>query len=260
MTSGRVRAACCSSPTTWRSVLAPSTPPPPCARSAPRRGAPPTSSPPAGRPTGAMARTPTGLQHYYQYQVILKPSPPDSQALYLESLGALGIDPLSHDIRFVEDDWESPTLGAWGLGWEVWCDGMEVTQFTYFQQVGGIDCDPVSGRVHLWPRAPRHVRAGGRERLRPRLERGRGGGPLVACRDQRPVAARIIASAPYHEIAPRRSSGSVAGQPDRASSAWKDIRSPYSRMPPLACSPVRKTCCQRPCVSGGSGARMSSLA
>jgi glycyl-tRNA synthetase alpha chain len=100
---------------------------------------------PSRRPTdGRYGENPNRLQHYYQYQVILKPSPVDSQELYLGSLRALGIDPLEHDIRFVEDDWESPTLGAWGLGWEVWCDGMEVSQFTYFQQVGGIDCDPVS--------------------------------------------------------------------------------------------------------------------
>ena len=100
---------------------------------------------PSRRPAdGRYGENPNRLQHYYQFQVILKPSPPDSQALYLASLERLGIDPLAHDIRFVEDDWESPTLGAWGLGWEVWCDGMEVTQFTYFQQVGGIDCDPVS--------------------------------------------------------------------------------------------------------------------
>ncbi|MBT5413574.1 MAG: glycine--tRNA ligase subunit alpha [Rhodospirillaceae bacterium] len=100
---------------------------------------------PSRRPTdGRYGENPNRLQHYYQYQVILKPSPADSQDLYLRSLAALGIDPMAHDIRFVEDDWESPTLGAWGLGWEVWCDGMEVTQFTYFQQVGGIDCDPVS--------------------------------------------------------------------------------------------------------------------
>ncbi len=100
---------------------------------------------PSRRPTdGRYGENPNRLQHYYQFQVILKPSPPDSQELYLESLVELGIDPMKHDIRFVEDDWESPTLGAWGLGWEVWCDGMEVTQFTYFQQVGGFDCDPVS--------------------------------------------------------------------------------------------------------------------
>ncbi|ABC23751.1 glycine--tRNA ligase subunit alpha [Rhodospirillum rubrum] len=99
---------------------------------------------PSRRPTdGRYGENPNRLQHYYQFQVILKPSPADPQALYLDSLRALGIDPLKHDIRFVEDDWESPTLGAWGLGWEVWCDGMEVTQFTYFQQVGGFDCDPV---------------------------------------------------------------------------------------------------------------------
>ncbi|MHB1220171.1 MAG: glycine--tRNA ligase subunit alpha [Alphaproteobacteria bacterium] len=100
---------------------------------------------PSRRPAdGRYGENPNRLQHYYQYQVILKPSPADPQAVYLDSLRELGIDPLKHDIRFVEDDWESPTLGAWGLGWEVWCDGMEVTQFTYFQQVGGIDCDPVS--------------------------------------------------------------------------------------------------------------------
>ncbi|MGB0672182.1 MAG: glycine--tRNA ligase subunit alpha [Rhodospirillales bacterium] len=99
---------------------------------------------PSRRPTdGRYGENPNRLQHYYQYQVLLKPSPADPQQLYLESLYHLGIDPARHDIRFVEDDWESPTLGAWGLGWEVWCDGMEVTQFTYFQQVGGIECDPV---------------------------------------------------------------------------------------------------------------------
>jgi glycyl-tRNA synthetase alpha chain len=100
---------------------------------------------PSRRPKdGRYGENPNRLQHYYQYQVLLKPSPPNSQELYLESLRRLGVDPNAHDIRFVEDDWESPTLGAWGLGWEVWCDGMEVTQFTYFQQVGGIECDPVA--------------------------------------------------------------------------------------------------------------------
>ncbi|WES32239.1 glycine--tRNA ligase subunit alpha [Varunaivibrio sulfuroxidans] len=100
---------------------------------------------PCRRPTdGRYGENPNRLQHYYQFQAMLKPSPIDSQALYLDSLRALGVDPLAHDIRFVEDDWESPTLGAWGLGWEVWCDGMEVSQFTYFQQVGGIECDPVA--------------------------------------------------------------------------------------------------------------------
>ena len=99
---------------------------------------------PSRRPTdGRYGENPNRLQHYYQYQVILKPSPLESQELYLESLVSIGIDPMAHDIRFVEDDWESPTLGAWGLGWEVWCDGMEVSQFTYFQQVGGFDCNPV---------------------------------------------------------------------------------------------------------------------
>ena len=100
---------------------------------------------PSRRPTdGRYGENPNRLQHYYQFQVLLKPSPAESQELYLQSLYHLGIDPGLHDIRFVEDDWESPTLGAWGLGWEVWCDGMEVTQFTYFQQVGGIECNPVA--------------------------------------------------------------------------------------------------------------------
>ncbi len=103
---------------------------------------------PSRRPKdGRYGENPNRLQHYYQFQVIMKPSPADILDLYLESLGAIGIDPMQHDIRFVEDDWESPTLGAWGLGWEVWCDGMEVTQFTYFQQVGGFDCNPVSGEI-----------------------------------------------------------------------------------------------------------------
>lgn len=93
------------------------------------------------------AQNPNRLQHYYQYQVILKPSPDNIQDLYLESLAAIGIDAMEHDIRFVEDDWENPTVGAWGLGWEVWCDGMEVSQFTYMQQVGGIDCFPVAGEL-----------------------------------------------------------------------------------------------------------------
>ncbi len=100
---------------------------------------------PSRRPSdGRYGENPNRLQHYYQYQVILKPSPANSQDLYLGSLKEIGLDPAKHDIRFVEDDWESPTLGAWGLGWEVWCDGMEVTQYTYFQQVGGIECDPVA--------------------------------------------------------------------------------------------------------------------
>ena len=103
---------------------------------------------PSRRPKdGRYGENPNRLQHYYQFQVILKPSPDNLQQLYLESLRVLGITPEGHDIRFVEDDWESPTLGAWGLGWEVWCDGMEVTQFTYFQQVGGIECNPVSGEL-----------------------------------------------------------------------------------------------------------------
>jgi glycyl-tRNA synthetase alpha chain len=100
---------------------------------------------PSRRPTdGRYGENPNRLQHYYQYQVLLKPSPLNIQDMYLDSLRCLGIDPLDHDIRFVEDDWESPTLGAWGIGWEVWLDGMEVTQFTYFQQSGGFDLSPIS--------------------------------------------------------------------------------------------------------------------
>ncbi|MBM4288045.1 MAG: glycine--tRNA ligase subunit alpha [Deltaproteobacteria bacterium] len=107
---------------------------------------------PSRRPTdGRYGENPNRLQHYYQYQVILKPSPLDIQEQYLDSLKALGIDPLAHDIRFVEDDWESPTLGAWGLGWEVWLDGMEITQFTYFQQAGGIDLHPISVELTYGP-------------------------------------------------------------------------------------------------------------
>src|SRR5688572_1588605 len=103
---------------------------------------------PSRRPTdGRYGENPNRLQPYYQFQVLMKPSPPDIQNLYLQSLKLLGFDPLTHDIRFVEDNWESPTLGAWGLGWEVWLNGMEVTQFTYFQQVGGLECRPVSGEI-----------------------------------------------------------------------------------------------------------------
>jgi glycyl-tRNA synthetase alpha chain len=103
---------------------------------------------PSRRPKdGRYGENPNRLQHYYQFQVILKPSPPDIQQLYLNSLKAIGIDSTVHDIRFVEDDWESPTLGAWGLGWECWCDGMEVSQFTYFQQVAGFECAPVAGEL-----------------------------------------------------------------------------------------------------------------
>jgi len=103
---------------------------------------------PSRRPKdGRYGDNPNRLQHYYQYQVVLKPSPDDIQDRYLESLKSVGVDPAEHDIRFVEDDWESPTLGAWGLGWEVWLDGMEVTQFTYFQEVGGLACKPVLGEI-----------------------------------------------------------------------------------------------------------------
>ena len=121
---------------------------------------------PSRRPKdGRYGENPNRLQHYYQLQVILKPSPDDLQELYLKSLYAIGIDPKIHDIRFVEDDWESPTLGAWGLGWECWCDGMEVSQFTYFQQVAGFECAPVVRRTDLRARAAGDVCAGRRERL-----------------------------------------------------------------------------------------------
>ncbi|MFA5522538.1 MAG: glycine--tRNA ligase subunit alpha [Castellaniella sp.] len=103
---------------------------------------------PSRRPTdGRYGDNPNRLQHYYQYQVVLKPAPADIIDLYIDSLRTLGIDPAEHDVRFVEDDWENPTLGAWGLGWEVWLNGMEITQFTYFQQVGGLDCNPVMGEI-----------------------------------------------------------------------------------------------------------------
>ncbi len=103
---------------------------------------------PSRRPKdGRYGENPNRLQHYYQYQVVLKPSPPDILDAYLASLEAIGIDPREHDVRFVEDDWENPTLGAWGLGWEVWLNGMEITQFTYFQQVGGLDCKPIMGEI-----------------------------------------------------------------------------------------------------------------
>ena len=103
---------------------------------------------PSRRPTdGRYGENPNRLQHYYQFQVVMKPSPKDFQELYLGSLRSLGVDTLVHDIRFVEDNWESPTLGAWGLGWEVWLNGMEVSQFTYFQQVGGLECYPVTGEI-----------------------------------------------------------------------------------------------------------------
>ena len=103
---------------------------------------------PCRRPTdGRYGENPNRLQHYYQFQVVLKPSPDNIQELYLGSLAAMGIDTLTHEVRFVEDNWESPTLGAWGLGWEIWLNGMEVTQFTYFQQVGGLECSPVTGEI-----------------------------------------------------------------------------------------------------------------
>ena len=129
---------------------------------------------PSRRPTdGRYGENPNRLQHYYQYQVVMKPNPDDILDLYIGSLKALGVDPLVHDLRFVEDNWESPTLGAWGLGWEVWLNGMEVTQFTYFQQAGGLECQPGDRRDHLRPRAPGDVPAERRQRVRPRLDAGR---------------------------------------------------------------------------------------
>ena len=127
---------------------------------------------PSRRPAdGRYGENPNRLQHYHQYQVMLKPNPPDMQDLYLGSLEAVGIDLALHDIRFVEDDWENPTVGAWGLGWEVWCDGMEISQYTYFQQVGGLDVCPGRRRADLRSRAARALRPGRRERLRPGLQR-----------------------------------------------------------------------------------------
>ena len=129
---------------------------------------------PSRRPKdGRYGENPNRLQHYYQFQVTLKPSPPDIQDLYLKSLAAIGIDASVHDIRFVEDDWESPTLGAWGLGWECWCDGMEVTQFTYFQQVAGFECAPVAGEItYGLERLAMYVQGVDRV-LRPQLQRPR---------------------------------------------------------------------------------------
>ena len=142
---------------------------------------------PSRRPTdGRYGQNPNRLGHYYQYQVILKPSPADCQALLLDSYRAIGIDPLLHDVRFVEDDWESPTLGAWGLGWEVWCDGMEVTQFTYFQQVGGIPV-AVPSAEFTYGRPRRDLGDGARRVYRPgadpgaRLLRGMAGRGRVGC-------------------------------------------------------------------------------
>ena len=146
---------------------------------------------PCRRPTdGRYGENPNRLQRYYQFQVVMKPSPDDIQALYVGSLVALGIDPLVHDLRFVEDNWESPTLGAWGLGWEVWLNGMEVTQFTYFQQAGGIECQPVLGEITyglerlcmylqnvdnvfdiVWTRAPHGTPVTYRRRLPPERSR-----------------------------------------------------------------------------------------
>ena len=139
---------------------------------------------PSRRPKdGRYGENPNRLQHYYQFQVILKPNPPDLQELYLNSLARIGIDPLLHDIRFVEDDWENPTVGAWGLGWEVWCDGMEVSQYTYFQQVGGLDVRPVIGRADLRARAAGDVRVRRRSRVRPAVQRPQTGktGDLRRC-------------------------------------------------------------------------------
>ena len=130
-----------------RSARAPSIPRPSSACSAPSRGTPRSRSSVAGPSDGRYGENPNRAGAYYQFQVGLKPSPLHVQDLYLDSLRAIGLDPAAHDVRFVEDDWESPTLGAWGLGWEVWCDGMEVTQFTYFQQAGGIDLLPVTAEL-----------------------------------------------------------------------------------------------------------------
>jgi glycyl-tRNA synthetase alpha chain len=134
---------------------------------------------PSRRPgDGRYGENPNRLQHYYQYQVILKPNPDNMQDLYLGSLEAIGLDLRTHDIRFVEDDWENPTVGAWGLGWEVWCDGMEVSQYTYFQQVGGLDVSPVAGELTYGLERLAMYVFGRRQRLRPAVQRpGRAAGP-----------------------------------------------------------------------------------
>ncbi|MFT4046668.1 MAG: glycine--tRNA ligase subunit alpha [Solimonas sp.] len=135
---------------------------------------------PSRRPTdGRYGENPNRLQHYYQFQVLMKPSPANIQQLYLDSLKLLGFDPLTHDIRFVEDNWESPTLGAWGLGWEVWLNGMEVTQFTYFQQVGGLECRPVAGEITY-----------GLERLAMYVQKVESVYDLVWARD--PLSGRVV--------------------------------------------------------------------
>ena len=145
--SGTARAACCCSLTTWKWARARSTPPPSCARSAPSPGTRPTCSPRAAPRTAATARTRTGCSTTISTRWCSSPRRDNIQELYLDSLARSASTRSEHDIRFVEDDWESPTLGAWGLGWEVWLNGMEVTQFTYFQQVGGLDCRPVLGEI-----------------------------------------------------------------------------------------------------------------
>ena len=152
---------------------------------------------PSRRPKdGRYGENPNRLQHYYQFQVILKPSPPDLQDLYLKSLAAIGIDPKLHDIRFVEDDWESPTLGAWGLGWECWCDGMEVLAVHLFPAGRRLRMRAGLGRTDLRARAARHVRAGRRERLRsqfqrPRRRRARSPMATCSCRPSRNIRATI---------------------------------------------------------------------
>jgi glycyl-tRNA synthetase alpha subunit len=147
---------------------------------------------PSRRPTdGRYGENPNRLQHYYQYQVIIKPSPPDMQELYLGSLRRHRHRPWLHDIRFVEDDWESPTLGAWGLGWEVWCDGMEVSQFTYFQQVGGHDCKPVSGELtYGLERLAMYVQ--GIDRRRPKCQRCIDANMPLAAYDQAIEASHLF--------------------------------------------------------------------
>ena len=128
---------------------------------------------------GRYGENPNRLQRFYQYQVVMKPSPLDIQDIYLASLVHVGIDPLEHDIRFVEDNWESPTLGAWGLGWEVWLNGMEITQFTYFQQVGGLECRPVTAEIAYGIERIAMYLQGGGQHLRPRVDTGTGRHPAL---------------------------------------------------------------------------------
>ena len=170
---------------------------------------------PSRRPKdGRYGENPNRLQHYYQFQVILKPNPPDIQDLYVKSLEAIGIDPALHDIRFVEDDWESPTLGAWGLGWECWCDGMEVSQFTYFQQVAGFECSPVSGELTYGLERLAMYLQGVEIDLRPQFQRPRGR-PEGHLRRRLPAGRAGISPATISNMPTPRCCSAISATPRR---------------------------------------------